>query len=125
MRDYRTVGPVIRYDGVMMKSVFAIAILAVALVGCKPPEAATETTDAKPTAPKPGPTPAAAGGAGGAGGGVAPIGSGMAGGMTPMTGTQNLGGGSGGGIADAAKGQARSAAAAAGGGSAAQMGGDN
>lgn len=132
MGDYRTVRPAIRYDGVVMKSVFAIALATLAVFGCKPPEAAPDPADAKPVTPKPG-APGVGGvaggtgggGAGGAGGGVAPIGSGMAGGMTPMTGTQNLGGGSGGGIADAAKGQARRAAAAAGGGSAAQMNTDN
>ncbi len=55
--------------------------------------------------------------------GVAPMGTVGAGPMTPVQGTENLGGGSGGGIASAAKGQARKAGAAMSGGSAAQMGG--
>ena len=49
-------------------------------------------------------------------GDLAPIGSGMAGGMTPMSGGQDLGSGTGGGIGQAAKDRARGAAAQAGGG---------
>lgn len=55
---------------------------------------------------------------------MAPIGSGAATGMTPISGTENLGGGTGGGIASAAKNQARNAAGAAGGGSLGTMTGD-
>jgi hypothetical protein len=80
------------------------------MVGCSPKEDAPPPPD--PTKPTTMNSPS---------GGIAPIGSGAAAGLTPVSGTENLGGGTGGGIASAAKGQAMSAAAAAGGGSAAQM----
>ncbi|CAN1496159.1 hypothetical protein MCEMSE15_00346 [Fimbriimonadaceae bacterium] len=81
------------------------------LVGCEPPKPAEPAVPAE----APGST-APASTAQGSGGGVAPIGSGAMGGMTPMTGTENIQGG-GSGVGQAAKDQARRAAGAAAGGS--------
>jgi len=86
------------------------------LVGCEPPKPAEPAVPAEaPGATAPGGT-APASTAQGSGGGVAPIGSGAMGGMTPMTGTENIQGG-GSGVGQAAKDQARRAAGAAAGGS--------
>ncbi|MEZ0326294.1 MAG: hypothetical protein ACAH95_10340 [Fimbriimonas sp.] len=85
-------------------------LLAIVLVGCQqevqPDGLEENVVPPKPTAQK----------------GVAPIGSGAVGGLSPVSGSENLGGGTGGGIASAAKDRARGAAAQAGAGSSAQNG---
>lgn len=88
----------------------AVVLGSMSLLGCEPPKPAEPAPPAETTgAPQPGSTAQG-------GGGVAPIGSGAAGGMTPMTGTENIQGG-GSGVGQAAKDQARRASGMAGGGS--------
>ncbi len=85
-----------------MKALLLTSLLALLLVGCKPaePEANAAPT---PDANAPAPTAQAPSG----GGGVAPMASGAAGGMTPMSGTDSVQGAGGGSTSMAAKGWAK------------------
>ena len=94
---------------VRMRTALAALLLLVAF-GCQPTEPA-EAAKAEPAATPTAPAPTAA--APGGGGGIAPIGSGAAGGMTPVTGAESVRGAGMGGIGQAAKDQARRAAGAA------------
>ncbi|AIE87854.1 hypothetical protein [Fimbriimonas ginsengisoli] len=90
----------------MRKLLSLVAVLAV--FGChKGDPTPSEATTSPATVTK---APAAGGG----GGGVAPIGSGVAGGMTPMAGTDSVEGSGMGGIGQAAKDRAKRAAAGGG-----------
>lgn len=89
-----------------MKALILVALFASILFGGCAPKAEETAATPETTATAPAPE---------SGGGVAPMGSGAAGGVTPMGGTENLGGGSGGGVGNAAKDQARRAAAGGGG----------
>ena len=84
-----------------MKALLLTSLLALLLVGCKPaePEANAAPT---PDANTPAPTAQASGGTG-----VAPMASGAAGGMTPMSGTDSVQGAGGGSTSMAAKGWAK------------------
>lgn len=84
-----------------------IALAAVLVIcGCQKPQPSDPApVTGQPTAQQSG-TPG--------GGGVAPIGSGAAGGLTPVTGAENVGGSGMGGVGSAAKGMAQRAAGAAG-----------
>ena len=84
-----------------MKALFLTILTAGCLIGCKPtaPEANAAPT---PDASTPAPSAQAGGGAG-----VAPMASGAAGGMTPMSGTDSVQGAGGGSTSMAAKGWAK------------------
>jgi hypothetical protein len=91
---------------------YALALLAfTALTGCKK---TGDPADAASTPAPPPPTTTAAGHGTGGGSGIAPIGSGALGGMTPVTGSESVEGSGMGGLGSAAKDQARKAAAGAG-----------
>lgn len=84
-----------------MKHLLLASLLALALVGCKPAE---PEANAAPTPDSNTPAPTAQAGGGG---GVAPMASGAAGGMTPMSGTDSVQGAGGGSTSMAAKGWAK------------------
>lgn len=84
-----------------MKHLLFACLLGVLLVGCKPAEPESNVAPA-PDANTPAPTAQAPAG----GGGVAPMASGAAGGMTPMSGTDSVQGAGGGSTSMAAKGWA-------------------
>ena len=84
-----------------MKHLLLASLLALALVGCKPAES---EANAAPTPDSNTPAPTAQAGGGG---GVAPMASGAAGGMTPMSGTDSVQGAGGGSTSMAAKGWAK------------------
>jgi len=88
-----------------MRRLLFLALLAIAF-GCKKPEEATPPA----TAPNPSAVTAHQAPAGN-GGGIAPIGSGAVGGITPVTGSESVEGAGMGGIGQAAKSQAMKAAA--------------
>lgn len=89
-----------------MKHLFLAVVLAVAVLGCKPAEPEANAAPA-PDANNPAPTAQAPAQAPGTGGGVAPMASGAAGGMTPMSGTDSVQGAGGGSTSMAAKGWAK------------------
>ena len=101
----------LRYAGGMKK--WLPLLVGVLAVGCAPKPDPVDPVSGPPAKPSAGAGTQAAGG----GGGIAPIGSGAATGMTPVTGAENVGGGGMGGVSQAAKNQARNAAANAGQGS--------
>ena len=84
-----------------MKALLLTSLLALFLIGCKPTE---PEANAAPTPDTSAPAPSAQAGAGA---GVAPMASGAAGGMTPMSGTDSVQGAGGGGTSMAAKGWAK------------------
>jgi hypothetical protein len=84
-----------------MKAILLTGILALSLVGCKPTES-DANSPASPAANAPAPSAQA-----GTGAGVAPMASGAAGGMTPMSGTDSVQGAGGGSTSMAAKGWAK------------------
>ena len=92
-----------------MKSSVLVLLFAICLVGCQP--SIDSNAPANP-APKPTNSPEATG----ATSGVAPM-AGGAGGMTPMSGTDSVGGGGGGGVGQAAKQMAKDKSANMGSGS--------
>jgi hypothetical protein len=83
-----------------MRYVLAFFVL-VAAIGCSPQEPVAEEPQTEPTAAAPSASA------------PAPIGSGAATGLTPMTGTENVGGGGMGGVGQAAKDRARDVAGSA------------
>ena len=85
-----------------MKPLLFASIVALTLVGCKPAEPESSVAPA-PDANTPAPTAQAPAGSGG----VAPMASGAAGGMTPMSGTDSVQGAGGGSTSMAAKGWAK------------------
>ena len=97
-----------------MKKALIILFLSICLIGCKPggdtngngPSDPVNKAPATSTAPAPG-----------HGGGVAPMASGAAGGMTPMSGTDSVEGSGGGGVGQAAKKMAKDKTANTGSGS--------
>jgi hypothetical protein len=87
-----------------MKALFALLVVVVVAASCTPQadtaaqqESNAESTTLDQTVPS-------------------PLGSGAAGGLTPMSGTEGVGGGTGGGIGQAAKDQAHRAAGSVGSG---------
>ena len=97
-----------------MKATLLIVVLGFCLVGCKPPVEPTSNNTAPPfglnksaagtTGTSAGTTGASENGIhSGTSGGVAPIASGAAGGMTPMTGTDSVEGAGAGSVGQSAK----------------------
>ncbi|MBS1702283.1 MAG: hypothetical protein JST12_11525 [Armatimonadetes bacterium] len=90
-----------------MSKVILLSLFAIALIGCKSGGGDTNTNNSTVTTPPPTTNSASTQtGAGGAGG-VAPMTSGAAGGMTPMSGTDSVQGSGGGSVAMGAKGFAK------------------
>ncbi|MEI7576142.1 MAG: hypothetical protein WCK51_04555 [Armatimonadota bacterium] len=83
-----------------MKNLLLASLAVFALAGCKPPEPEVNAPPS-PDANTPAPTAQAGGG------GVAPMASGAAGGMTPISGTDSVQGAGGGSTSMAAKGWAK------------------
>jgi hypothetical protein len=98
-----------------MKALLCTAIAGLVLIGCAPSGDAANNAPTTPDGP-PHTTSEAAGGSG-----VAPMASGAAGGMTPMSGTDSVQGSGGGSVGAAAKGMAKEKAGLAGGSSLDQM----
>jgi hypothetical protein len=92
-----------------MKWLAFFVLTGIVAIGCSP---ASKPAEDPAAAPKPTATAAPAPPSGN-GGGIAPLTSGAVGGITPVTGAENLGDGTGGGIGNAAKDKARSVAGAA------------